>query len=152
MAVAARPANATPLLAAAGFAGLAGLAYPFSPRLAAYALVIMGAFASFAAAIALVSGSAVSWLLVAMWGSVALLLAGLTHFTAASEEPAMASVTVAAVVALLILSGLGIAQYVTLEGAAPVRQTALLGASIGVEPLLNASASPPIAPSTSLIS
>jgi hypothetical protein len=91
---------------------LATLIWEFSPVLGDLGYAFAGVAATVANGVALITGEALPWLLVAFWGGAAVLLAAALDFVAARDSERSAAVSVVAVVALLALSALGLGQYV----------------------------------------
>jgi hypothetical protein len=78
------------------------------------AFVALGALLCVVCAVALLVQGATPWLLTSFWGGAATLLAGLLDLIGRDGAEQIVGVTVAAVVSLLLLSALGLGQYVRL--------------------------------------
>lgn len=98
-----------------------GLVYLLKPRLAAATLTGLGALGCVATGLALVSWGTVPWLLVAFWGSSAVLLAGLLDYIGRGGPDRLSSVTVGAVASLLMLSSVGLGEYVRMNWSSAER-------------------------------
>jgi len=86
--------------------------YLVQPQAGTIAFLALGTAICVACAVALFSVGTVPWLLASFWGGAATLLAGLLDLIGKDGNESMVSVTVAAVVSLLLLSALGLGQYV----------------------------------------
>jgi hypothetical protein len=101
---------------AAGIAIFVAVAvYIAAPRVGTIAFLVLGTLVCAACALALVTLGAVPWLLTSFWAGAATLLAGLLDLIGREGAEYMIGVTVAAVVSLLLLSALGLGQYVRLN-------------------------------------
>jgi len=98
-----------PPLAATMVAVVGGVVWMYAPR-AGYWVLLVGGVATMASAGVALAQGAVPWLLVAFWGGSALVLAAILHLTAGAGRSS--TVTTVAVISLLALSALGLAQYV----------------------------------------
>lgn len=122
LALTAEPAAAPQLLALAGAVALVALVYLARPRPVARLLQVLGAIGCGASLVAIGVVGTTPWLLVSFWASMAVLLAGLLHFLGAGGDPALASATVVAIATLLVLSAVGVGQYVRVEWALAERE------------------------------
>ncbi len=86
--------------------------YLAQPRAGTIAFLTLGTAICAACAVALFTVGAVPWLLTSFWAGAATLLAGLLDLIGRDGTDPMIGVTVAAVVSLLLLSALGLGQYV----------------------------------------
>lgn len=98
------------LAAAASLVAVIGaFTWWFAPRAGYVVLLVDGAVTMVATSVALARGP-LPWLLVAFWGGSALVLAAVLHLTA--DAGRTGTVTLVAVISLLVLSAVGMAQYV----------------------------------------
>ena len=86
--------------------------YLAQPRAGTIAFLTLGTAICVSCAVALFTVGAVPWLLTSFWAGAATLLAGLLDLIGRDGTDPMVGVTVAAVVSLLLLSALGLGQYV----------------------------------------
>ena len=91
---------------------VAAAVYLAQPRAGTIAFLALGTAICAACAVALFTVGAVPWLLTSFWAGAATLLAGLLDLIGRDGTDPMIGVTVAAVVSLLLLSALGLGQYV----------------------------------------
>jgi len=91
---------------------VAAAAYLFWPRWGTIALLSLGTIICVACAVGYSRIGAVPWLLTSFWAGAAVLLAGLLDLIGRDAKEPMAGVSVAAVLSLLLLSALGLGQYV----------------------------------------
>jgi hypothetical protein len=96
-------------LLAALVAVVGGGVWWYRPRIGYWILLVDGLLTMAVSGVALARG-ALPWLLVAFWGGSALLLAAILHLTA--DAGRSGTVTLVAVISLLVLSALGLGQYV----------------------------------------
>lgn len=82
----------------------------YAPRVGYWVLLADGLVTMAASGVALAQG-AVPWVLVAFWGGSAVLLAAILHLTTGAGRSG--TVTLVAVISLLVLSALGLTQYVS---------------------------------------
>ncbi|NTW28808.1 MAG: hypothetical protein HGA39_05525 [Coriobacteriia bacterium] len=109
--------------AAAGVLALAGaVAWLLGYRYGGWLVAATGVLGIIATALAMMVNGVVPWEIVAFWGSTALLLAEAMDLTAASGSERMAMATVLAVISLLVLSAIGLGEYVSLAWPATGRQ------------------------------
>jgi len=113
--------GSTVLLVYSGLIALCAFVYFARPRLTAAALAILGTSGCVASAFALLMGGTVPWLLVAFWGSSAALLAGLLDYIGRGGPDRLSSVTVTAIVSLLLLSAIGLGEYVRMTWSSAER-------------------------------
>jgi len=92
--------------------GVATVVYLVQPRAGVIALLALGTGICVACVVALFSVGTVPWLLTGFWGGAATLLAGLLDLIGQDGSDSMIVATVVAVVSLLLLSALGLGQYV----------------------------------------
>lgn len=112
------------VFAAGVVAALGGLMYLFSPRAGAFVLMGVGIVTLVFSGFALALSGSVPWLLVTFWGASATLLAGLMHLIErGNSAELMSGVTVGTVVAVLVLSALGLGQYVQMNWTSEERAT-----------------------------
>jgi len=92
------------------------------PRAGATALLALGATVLFASGFALAMGGAVPWLLVAFWAGSALVLGAVLGYVSAERKPdRQDAATVLAVLSLLLLSAIALAQIVRVSWSAAER-------------------------------
>lgn len=86
--------------------------WEFQPIPGRWTLGAVGVAGAAVTGLALVTGDALPWLLVGFWGSMAVLLAALLDFVAGPTMDRSAAIAVVAVATLLLLSALGLGEYV----------------------------------------
>jgi hypothetical protein len=101
-----------------------GITWLYAPRLGYWLLLLDGLAVVVPAGIGLATG-AVPWVLVGFWGGSAILLAAVLHLIIDSSPGRATTATLVAVISLLVLSALGLAQYVQANWA-PTERTVLL--------------------------
>jgi len=99
-------------IAAAVAVGVGAVVYLAQPRAGAIAFLVLGTTICVACMAGLFVLGAVPWLLTGFWGGAATLLAGLLDLIGRDGTDSMIVATVAAVVSLLLLSALGLGEYV----------------------------------------
>lgn len=104
----------TSLLAVAVAVG--GVLWLFAPKVGFWTLGAAGVLTVAWSAGGLASGGTAPWMLTAFWGGSAALLAALLHLSIQADSPDRSAwVTVGAVGAILLLSALGLGQYMRLH-------------------------------------
>lgn len=91
---------------------LSAILWEVRPSAGRWALGAVGAAGGIVSGAALVTGDALPWVLVAFWGSVAVLLAALLDFVVGAARDRSGTIAVVAVATLLFLSALGMGEYV----------------------------------------
>jgi len=102
-------------IAAAVAVGVGAVVYLAQPRAGALAFIVLGSMICAACMVGLFVVGAVPWLLTGFWGGAAALLAGLLDLIGRDGTDSMIVATVAAVVSLLLLSALGLGEYVRIN-------------------------------------
>lgn len=93
-----------------------GVLWLFAPKAGFWTLATAGGLTVAWSAWGLVSGGTAPWLLTAFWGGSAALLAALLHLSIQADSPSRSAwVTVGAVGAILLLSAVGLGQYMRLQ-------------------------------------
>ena len=96
-----------------GLVAVAGvIVWEIRPRIGRWILVVTGAVGVAWSGILILSGGSLPWLLVGFWGSVAVLLAATLDFVVGPTSDRSATIAVLAVATLLLLSALGLGDYV----------------------------------------
>lgn len=94
---------------------VAAIIYLVQPRAGTIAFLTLGAAICVACAVAFARVGAVPWLLTSFWAGAATLLAGLLDLIGREGKDPIVGVTVVAVLSLLLLSALGLGQYVRMN-------------------------------------
>lgn len=93
-----------------------GILWLFAPRTGFWVLLSAGAITAVWSAWGLASGGTAPWLLTAFWGGCAALLAALLHIAIRADSPERSAwATVGAVAVILLLSAIGLGQYIRLQ-------------------------------------
>jgi len=108
-------------IAAAVAVGVAAVVYLVQPRAGAIAFLALGTAICVGCVVPLLTMGTVPWLLTGFWGGAATLLAGLLDLIGRDGTDSMVVATVVAVVSLLLLSALGLGQYVRVNWTAAER-------------------------------
>lgn len=95
-----------------GAAVIGAIIWEFRPGIGRWVLVVTGAVGAVWSGALILSGGSLPWLLVGFWGSVAVLLAATLDFVAGPTLDRSATIAVLAVATLLLLSALGLGEYV----------------------------------------
>jgi len=94
---------------------VAAIIYLVQPRAGTIAFLTLGTAICVACAVAFARVGAVPWLLTSFWAGAATLLAGLLDLIGREGKDPIVGVTVVAVLSLLLLSALGLGQYVRMN-------------------------------------
>ncbi len=94
---------------------VAAIIYLAQPRAGTIAFLVLGTAICVACAVAFARVGAVPWLLTSFWAGAATLLAGLLDLIGREGQDPIMGVTVVAVLSLLLLSALGLGQYVRMN-------------------------------------
>lgn len=96
----------------AALAVVGALVWEIRPRVGYAILTVDGVVAMLVTAFLLVTRGSVPWMLVAFWGSSAVLLASMLHLMGGAGPERSTTVTVVAVISLLALTALGLGEFV----------------------------------------
>lgn len=122
----------------------AAIIYLVQPRAGTIALLAVGTAICIACAVAFTQVGAVPWLLTSFWAGAATVLAGLLDLIGREGKDPIVGVTVVAVLSLLLLSALGLGQYVRMNWP-PAARAVLESLPQGVSPTDSASSAPRMA-------